>query len=482
MGNLANIDTFGDVAAEDDDAVLTYFLKTDSATILQTGTHLLCLGRKGSGKTALTKYFAQLAGGAPMLTLSLRDYPWTMHAKRENSEASPVERYSSSWRYLIAIRVLAALLPRDRTRNTDEKRAADTFLKDNYGGINPQLGDILRPSRVTMKAASLKPSVMGVSLGSVEFQRSGQEGFGPEVDALTDRILATADTIASQMRIKSVAIHFDELDQGLSELDDKRSQLVVGLVVAARMLLAKLQSYLQIHPVVYLRTDIWEQLSFSDKNKIAQSRAHELEWNPETLKSLINERLKVKLGEDWTWDDIDDGYQMRGSQAKWSHIVARTFMRPRDVIQFLNCALEVAKLRDEDADYLTNEDIQTARTSYSTYLKKELDDEIKAHWPEWTEALQALAEMTTITFTMDDFRERYNSRKSKRNELDADEALETLYRFSVVGYRGGQGSGGFRWIFQYADPQAGWDNGAKQLKVHQGLKEYLKLREERAAA
>ena len=85
---------------------------------------------------------------------------------------------------------------------------------------------------------------------------------------------------------------------------------------------------------------------------------------------------------------------MRGSQSKWNHVLSRTFLRPRDVIKFLNVALSVEKNRirsfvaalvDKTEPQLTrieNEDITYARDEYSRYLKAELDDEIIAHWPQ----------------------------------------------------------------------------------------------------
>lgn len=54
-----------------------------------------------------------------------------------------------------------------------------------------------------------------------------------------------------------------------------------------------------------------------------------------------------------------------------------------------------------------------------------------------------------------------------------------LYRFSVIGYERRIGYGGVEWMFQYANPEAGWDSAALRFKVHLGLKEYAKLREER---
>jgi hypothetical protein len=126
-----------------------------------------------------------------------------------------------------------------------------------------------------------------------------------------------------------------------------------------------------------------------------------------------------------------------------------------------------------------NEDIVGSREDFSSYLKQELDDEIRPHWAYWDEALQACSAISTITFERDDFEREYAQRKSAKNDVTAAEALALLYRFSVIGYARRSGYGGSSWAFQYTDPEAGWDNVANRFKVHLGLKEYAKLRETR---
>jgi hypothetical protein len=361
---------------------------------------------------------------------------------------------------------------------TDAQRAARDFLNDNYGGITPSLAEILKPQRLVVTKRTISPSLFGAKAGSIEFENA-DGGLAQEVDGLTQALLKNAVTLASQAEVAKVCIHFDELDQGLGTLDDRRKEMLIGLILAIRSIRSTREGSV-VFPVFYMRTDLWDEITFSDKNKISQSSAVFLEWDSDSLLSMVNERIKAKLGAGRSWVDLDDGQLMRGSQSKWGHIVARTFHRPRDVIQFLNCALNYAVKAVPESSYFDNDDIQNAREPYSKYLKQELDDEILPHWDCWAEALQACSELATITFTRDAFREAYHKRKSRRNNLDADEALETLYGFSVVGYRRGIGAGGSGWVFQYADPNAGWDNAATQLKVHPGLKEYAKLREERA--
>jgi hypothetical protein len=144
--------------------------------------------------------------------------------------------------------------------------------------------------------------------------------------------------------------------------------------------------------------------------------------------------------------------------------------------------LAEAKKRDDSPLVFINKDIVASREAYSSYLKQELDDEIRPHWRFWDEALQACTAISTITFDREDFEREYGRRKSAKNATAFDEALEHLYRFSVIGYDRRSGYGGSSWAFQYTDSQAGWDAGASRFKVHLGLKEYAKLREARESA
>jgi len=235
---------------------------------------------------------------------------------------------------------------------------------------------------------------------------------------------------------------------------------------------------LPINPVIYMRSDLWDELSFSDKNKISETLALRLEWDGDSLHDLVATRLRAKLGERACWEAITAPDQTRGATQRWNYILGRTFLRPRDVIKFMNSALHQAKKRSDEPLLLTNPDVVNARDSYSAYLKAELDDEIVAHWPQWEEALQACSGISTITFERDAFAAEYERRRSRANQAGADAALELLYRFSVIGYERRSGYGGTSWAFQYTHPEAGWDNRATRFKVHLGLKEFAKLRED----
>jgi hypothetical protein len=476
--SLRELTSFGDVAAEDD-AVLDYFLTTDAVARIQNGEIFLVLGRKGSGKTALVRHFAEGRGNGISRSLNLGGYPWAIHAQRIDRGSSDVEAYVSSWRYLIAVQLAALALARAPRASDESAKAIRHFLADNYGDAL-DLDDVLRPSKLRLSSMSFEPQIFGCKLGGIALDRGkGDLKLGVELDALSDLLLASTLKLARAAGVPSLMLHFDELDQGISMLNEERARMLAGLVLAARSVRqACRDGAVPLLPVIYLRTDLWDKVSFSDKNKINESMALRLEWDPDSLLDLVTARVRAKLGRGASWDSITTPDTLRGSYTKWNYILGRTFLRPRDVIKFLNSALKQARAREEEPLLLGNQDVVNARESYSAYLKSELDDEIMAHWPQWDEALQACSAISTMTFQREEFAEEYEERRSKHNTVGTDEALEMLYRFSVIGYERRSGYGGSSWAFQYTNPEAGWDSRATRFKVHQGLKEFAKLRED----
>lgn len=480
MLSLSKFPTFGDVAAEDD-SVLDYFLSTNAVDKIDNNQAFLVLGRKGTGKTAIVRFLTEGRKGSLSAPLNLRGYPWAVHALRIDHGASEIEAYVSSWRYLIAIQLAQLVLSHPHSSASLSTPLLRQFLTDNYGGVNPKLSDVLRPKTLRLGKFSFQPAIMGNQLGIIDMERSKKDHqFGLELNALTSSIMDAVLIVSRDGNMGSLSILFDELDQGLSHLDDARQKMLVGLILAAREIRRECAAEsVVVNPIVFLRTDLWEELDFSDKNKISQTLTLHLDWNSDNLQSLINNRLRVKLDPSANLDEIAAPELMRGSQTKWNHVLARTFLRPRDVIQFLNITLDACKSRKEEPSIIRNPDIVNSRSAYSAYLKAELDDEIHPHWEHWEEALQACSAISTITFERSDFEREYNIRKSANNEVSSDDALRLLHRFSVIGYERRSGYGGTSWSFQYIDPESGWDNASSRFKVHLGLKEYARLREDR---
>ncbi|AKU55011.1 TPA: hypothetical protein NKP43_001224 [Vibrio parahaemolyticus] len=477
---LKNIDSFGNVEAEED-AVLDFFVSMSITANIETGNSFLVLGRKGSGKTALFRYFTEGAHATRSTGLNLNGYPWKVHETIKDEGVEDVESYVASWKYLIAVELAKLVIESANRPQMTEVVEIKKFLSDNYGTDKPTIKNIFALDKLKL-SGDLEPQLFGCKLGKISLQRSDRMRLGHELNALTEKILSHVAQISKAAQIDSLSLHFDELDRGITVLSESRKEMIIGLVLAAKETNKLLREHsLNMKSVVYLRTDIWEQLKFSDKNKISQTNSDTIEWDDETLLGLMNKRIQVKLGEEHSWESIDDGKRIK-RQPKWKHIIDRSFLRPRDVISFMNLLLEVVKKNDDATiNVFENPHVVDARPKYSQYLKHELDDEIATHWADWESCLQTLSKLGREYFTADEYQKAYDEvQQGKSPKYDAQASLEELYNFGIIGYEARSGYGGSGWKTKFANPELGWDGNAVRFKVHLGLKEFMKLKEDRS--
>jgi hypothetical protein len=479
MKGLRDITSFGKVEAEDD-AVLNYFVEMKITENINSEDTFLVLGRKGSGKTALFRYFTEDKHKECSTALNLNGYPWRIHEKIKDDGVEPVEAYVASWKYLIAVEMVKLVLKLSDRYQMTEVIELNKFLNDNYGTNSPSIKNIFSPQKLVI-SGDLEPQILGCKLGKISLNKTESDmAIGSELNALTEKLLSSVKKIAKVSEITKMFVHFDELDRGITTLQDSRKDMMIGLVLASKEIRKILiESDSLFKSVVYLRKDIWDELKFSDKNKITESNTDLIEWTHDQLFGLIEKRIKVLLGHKARWEDIDDGKRIN-SQPKWKHIIDRTLMRPRDVISFLNTLLEVTLKKEGNDLKFENKDVVNARPKYSNYLKHELDDEILPHWEDWEVCLQALSRIGKLYFKKDDYSDVYKKIETKENKTYSEyRSLEELYNFSVIEYEVRSGYGGSAWKSKFANPELGWDINAIRFKVHLGLKEYMKLKEER---
>lgn len=480
MMNLSNIKDFGRVEAEDD-TVLDYFLETNIIKNIDSGGIFLVLGRKGSGKTAIFRYFTESKHKNISTALNLNGYPWRVHEKIRDEGSEDVESYVASWKYLIAVEYSKMIISKTDRPQMKEVLELIKFINKNYGTNKPSLNDIFTPKELKI-SGDLEPEILGVKLGKISFTRENrQQPLGQDLNALTEKLFDYIVKIAKVSSVIKLTLHFDELDRGMSTLESSRKNMIIGLVLACKETNVYLKkSLFGFKSIIYLRMDIWEQLKFSDKNKISQSNADLIEWDDEQLINLISIRIKALLGSNYEWADIDDGKKIN-KQSKLKHIIDRTFMRPRDVISFLNNLLDTTKKNQPLKLRFENKDITNARPKYSNYLRDELDDEISPHWSDWDICLRVLSRIGKLYFIKEEYSIAYNEiNRSLRMTKSETESLEGLYNYGIISYESRSGYGGSGWKSKFANPELGWDPNAAKFKVHLGLKEFMKLKEERS--
>jgi hypothetical protein len=174
---------------------------------------------------------------------------------------------------------------------------------------------------------------------------------------------------------------------------------------------------------------------------------------------------------------------MPGHQSKYDHIRDRTYLRPRDIIKFVNCALEKYKDRrneknqTDDPNKIDNVDVHNARIDYSEYLLREIDDEVHKHLPDYEKHLDVLRALGKWQFEREEFEAKFLEQYPNAS-INADEALEKLFDFSFIGFyrAGGRGFGGSEYMFKYREPRTRFDHASNRYRIHPGLIEVMGLK------
>jgi hypothetical protein len=217
-----------------------------------------------------------------------------------------------------------------------------------------------------------------------------------------------------------------------------------------------------------------------------------IEWDTprtkKTLKALMERRFTIVLGDESDpsvgWNSVfNEEREMPGHQTKYEHMRDRTYLRPRDLIKFTNCALSRYKERagnDPEADHpakLDNVDVHNARIEFSEYFLREIDDEVHKHMPEYEKELDVLRALGKWQFESGEFEKTYRVQQPS-TDASASEVLEQLYEFSFIGFyrAGGRGFGGSEYMFKYREPRTRFDPTSTRFRIHPGLIEVMGLK------
>lgn len=486
------IENFGAIDAENDIKLIEYFYHTKIIDELFSYQKSIVIGRKGSGKTALYKYI-QHQTKESFSSLLFKDYPWKLHDKYCNNIVSGRESYVNSWTFYFYIEIFKRIIHLKKyiknKKIFKEVKKIEKWIKKNWGSIDFDHKEVMTPSK-SKYILTLNPQILGNSLGSISKDLENTDNVSGTLSEYNKKLDSILQKILPHLNSK-VILAFDELDLAYEANNENYKNRLIGLLLTAYDFFKKYKQGINVF--IFLRNDIFNLLDFQDKNKIKDNMVVFLDWDESSitsklsLKKLVANRIKFNINStsdnfERVWNEIFDDSNIGKNQFKWNFIIERTFLRPRDVIKFLNLVLEETKNRLQNEpnsiDKITNNDIHHIRGKYSTYLYEELKDEISGKYTDFNDYFELLRNIHTVTFTRQDFENSYNSIKARLNlSVNIDTILERLYEFSIIGFYkpGGGGHGGSEYRFQYKSDYQAFNPQATKFKVHSGFKEYLEL-------
>ncbi len=467
--NLGNID-LGSVDAESDKRLAEYFVKTPQATAAVRLRKTQFLGRKGAGKSALFSQLQSLfhesgSHRTRVILLTPDQYAWGALRQYKETGLLSEQAHANAWQFTIAVEAAAVLSNEVDTLFHDTAqptlRRLKKFISQNYGGKMPDASTTA--TRLLKGLESFNLEAFGFGFG---FTRQSHE------QPLTPQVVGMLfEDLKKLSQDIGVIVALDRLDDSWDGSIEAKS-LLVGLLKAAKEINDRFSDKTNargISCMVFLRADIYDSLQFDDKDK-HRPLEEVITWTPELLKTMINERLPDGV----TTDELFEQGDMRGSIAPFNYIVKRTFLRPREVIQFLQ---ECIRRAGDGAVEIRKDVIREAEEKYSGWKVEDVKQEYRRLHPDFESLVEALRQGFHRYDSLQEFETHLRGKAPDViNRLGARSAIELLFDASVIGVRLGN-AGTARFKCEDSDLALPKSGG---VYVHQSLNKGLNLREKRA--
>ncbi len=437
---LSRID-LGDGAAENEIAGLrSYYVRTGQFSKAMKGHARLVVGRKGAGKTAMFYAIRNAAQrGHQSLVLDMKPEGHQFTRLREAvldvlSKGQQEHTVEAFWTFLLLAEIAHKILnnprelaaaERDPSRFQSYKRLEEAFDAHGLGSSGDFSQRLLRQvDRIAERLGGLEELSVRTDLPELVY--------GGDIRSLAD---AVAGYVGDQK--DEVWLLIDNLDKSWATRGTTPEDIAIvdGLLEAARSLERQFASrQVRLSCLVFIRTDILEHL-----NQHTADRGKEgtigLDWDDlELFKEIVKRRLcasgELSGNFEEIWKQIAE--PTVGTQDSFRYIVDRTLMRPRDLLHFLQSALEVATNRGHER--ISASDIQHAEESYSEASLLWLGYEIEDTNQQVANAIYGFYGCSQA-LDLKAVKERLGASGIEDSNLD--EAIELLMWFGFLGIKGG---------------------------------------------
>lgn len=469
--NPLELVNFGEVDAESDTHLTDFFVDTGVLRRMGDGSRQFIIGRKGSGKTALFQQAPTSIKGSQVIPMEFSDYAWEQH-KAVKELGLPAEgTYTASWLFTFLI---ASCNAWRKSSNKEISKAANDvyegiFGVENTGALGALFDRLKRLRRLDLPNAGDLGGLGGFELEEL----SDGSKLARAANLWNQKLLELGDSI---YRLEPTTILVDRLDDGWDATPEIKDMLA-GAIKAARTLnfrYARANSPRAV--LLFLRSDIFAELDFNDKNKVSGTIEY-LEWNDDELLQVIRQRIAKSLSvtQELAWEAVFSPDQMRQRAFISSYMLKRTMQRPRDIIAFCKFCRDAAV--KEKHHRIETVDIYEGEIGYSRHIFDELRDEIHKQVPDYNSLFKVLRLLGYTRFRLPSWHEAEKRLNPNITQDAAAQRLKTLFDFGIIGVPrvGGKGGGSkFEFSYQdrYLDP-----NFDSDLVVHPSLRKHLSLRD-----
>ncbi|WP_370657802.1 MULTISPECIES: P-loop ATPase, Sll1717 family [unclassified Corynebacterium] len=377
--------------------------------------------------------------------------------------------YTTAWELLIYLAALGSIQEKmsSKQRSNFNKFLHDLQVQDRQGRLNQMFDWLSRIKKLNL------PNISTVAdLGGVEFDTTSQQTLDDKFIQVFNQFQKFALEILAEFP-RTVLI--DRIDEAWDGSEEARL-LIIGAIKAMRDINLKVKPKGLATVIIFLRTDLWQAISFNDRNKVSQDIEY-LDWSDDDLIKVIEARIKSSVGNKQssssTWHSLFYDGEMRQRARSETYMLKRTMGRPRDIVAFSISCLEEAQRNGHSL--IEREDIYSAEPKYCMHVLEELRDEFSHTIDNFQSVLNLVRKLRKRNFFMEDW--LTVAQAQNVCEEEARIWLNLLFEASVVGvFEIGGGGGGSRCIYRYQDLNVQPEEES-HMQVHLAVAKALKLKD-----
>lgn len=412
--DLTKLKFGSEAAGSEREALLSYFLQTEEYRGVREGTHWIIRGTKGSGKSAIAvKLLSEGNDKEIIIDVSPNAVGW--QNLNSNFGFKQIQLKKVAWQAAFLNHVLDVIA---------EKGWKDYPLD--------AIEDLFRQADVKREHGQWKLREVGINLKLFSFK------FGPENIHQAVDFAKFARAVEESLKIVSTALDADGLAvrlivDGYDSFwngDEQDAESIAALFLASQDLI---QYAPWIRPQVFIRTDIWNRVSWDNKDHV-KTAIVDLRWDSQKLKELLRKRIDFSLGRESPSPEAAVGVAFQSPipgprghpTSAWDFIMRLIPMRPRDLI--ILCEL-ARKQRASAAQVIKPDELKKGAELYS---QERLDNIITAETPKTApETAAAVHALRGARYKL-----RWRSMKDRldaKDEAHARKLLDALLEFEVCG-------------------------------------------------
>lgn len=435
---LSRIDLGAPAAENEIVGLRDYYVHAAPFNKALQGHSRLVVGRKGAGKTALFYAIRSAASRGHetlMLDLKPQGHQFTRLREAVVAELSAGQQehtIEAFWTFLLTAEIAHKILNSPRELQTAEREPhrferyealQKAYFQHGLASADDFSQRLLHQvDRLAKRFAEIDDITVRTNLPELVY--------GGDVRSLAD---AVAEYVTAER--SELWLLMDNLDKGWPTRGASKEDIIIlgGLLDAARSLERQLDKRgLSFRCLVFIRTDILEHLNRFSSDRGKESTVTLDGDDVEVFREILRKRIcaSTDLEGDFSsvWGRVAE--PTVGTQDSFGYIVDRTLMRPRDMLVFVEHALEVATNRGHTR--VSAEDIRHAEVGYSDTALLLLGYEIEDTAKEVADSIYSFHSCPP-QLTPEEVTERLLSAGVAESELQA--GVELLVWFGFLGIK-----------------------------------------------